>query len=131
MGGYPAAGYISFRMHPEMAVQPRSAPLKTSTNPTLTKTRTLVKYSMAPLNPKLALPSWQRMALLLSLPLIPVLLPAQQSAADDNVDEETTIELSPFQVDVSEDMGYYSAQTLAGGRVNSNLKDVATSVQVV
>ena len=86
---------------------------------------------MAPLNPKLALPSWQRMALLLSLPLIPVLLPAQQSAADDNVDEETTIELSPFQVDVSEDMGYYSAQTLAGGRVNSNLKDVATSVQVV
>ena len=114
-----------------MAVQPRSAPLKTSTNPPLTKTRTLVKYSMAPLNPKLALPSWQRMALLLSLPLIPVLLPAQQSAADDNVDEETTIELSPFQVDVSEDMGYYSAQTLAGGRVNSNLKDVATSVQVV
>ncbi len=28
-------------------------------------------------------------------------------------------------------MGYYSAQTLAGGRLNSKLKDVATSVQVV
>lgn len=71
------------------------------------------------------------MACLLSMPLIPVLLPAQQSTNGENVDEESIIELSPFQVDVSEDVGYYSAQTLAGGRLNSNLKDVATSVQVV
>jgi hypothetical protein len=29
------------------------------------------------------------------------------------------------------DQGYFSAQTLAGGRIRSELKDVATSVQIV
>ncbi len=46
-------------------------------------------------------------------------------------DEEDIIELSPFEVDASADQGYYSAQTLAGGRLSTQLKDVATSVQVI
>ncbi len=86
---------------------------------------------MKPQTPKFVLPIGRTLALLMIAPLIPVLLPAQQSAADDNVDEETTIELSPFEVDASQDQGYYSAQTMAGGRLKTNLKDVATSVQVV
>jgi hypothetical protein len=55
------------------------------------------------------------------------LLQAQATAEDD----EEVIELSPFVLDGSSDMGYYSSQTLAGGRMKSDLKDVATSVQVV
>lgn len=52
-----------------------------------------------------------------------------QSASQ--VDEEDVIELSPFEVDASDNQGYYSAKTLAGGRLSTQLTDVATSVQVV
>jgi|GEM_PF-2111876 len=62
---------------------------------------------MAQKNLKFNLPSWRRMALLFNAPLIPVLLPAQQHTVDEDVDEKAIIELSPFQVDVSEDRGYY------------------------
>lgn len=64
----------------------------------------------------------------LSTLFIPLGLSAQSQS---EVDEESVVELSPFQVDASEDQGYYSSQTLAGGRLQSNLRDVATSVQVV
>lgn len=67
-----------------------------------------------------------KLALLASIPLVPIFLSAQES---DN--EEEIFELSPFTVDGSKDAGYYSSQTLAGGRVNSDLKNLATSVQVV
>lgn len=53
------------------------------------------------------------------------------SAQTEDEEEETIYELSPFQVDESENLGYFSAQTLAGGRLSTNLSDVATSVQVV
>ncbi|MDQ8179574.1 TonB-dependent receptor plug domain-containing protein [Pelagicoccus sp. SDUM812005] len=68
----------------------------------------------------------RRLALIASIPLVPALATAQESDA-----EEEIFELSPFTIDGSEDQGYYSSQTLAGGRLKSNLKDVATSVQVV
>ena len=51
--------------------------------------------------------------------------------AQSVVDDEAVVELSPFEVDANADQGYYSTQTLAGGRLNTNLKDLATSVQVV
>lgn len=41
------------------------------------------------------------------------------------------VELSPFVINAANDRGYYSSQTLAGGRLKTELKDVATSVQVV
>ena len=53
------------------------------------------------------------------------------SAQTEDEEEETIYELSPFQVDESENLGYFSAQSLAGGRLSTNLSDVATSVQVV
>lgn len=51
--------------------------------------------------------------------------------AQENADGEEVFELSPFQIDGSQDQGYYSSQTLAGGRLNTDLKNIATSVQVV
>ncbi|MDA0349480.1 MAG: TonB-dependent receptor plug domain-containing protein [Verrucomicrobia bacterium] len=61
--------------------------------------------------------------------LIFCLLPSA-FAQETNEDKET-YELSPFQVDESADSGYYASQTLAGGRLKTNLSDVASSVQVV
>jgi len=57
---------------------------------------------------------------------ISVLLQAQ-----DDANGEEVYELSPFTVDDSQNQGYYSTQTLAGGRLNTDLKNIATSVQVV
>jgi len=51
------------------------------------------------------------------------------TAQDTESDE--VFELSPFQIDASNEQGYYSSQTLAGGRLNTDLKNIATSVQVV
>ncbi len=53
------------------------------------------------------------------------------SAQTEEDDDRNVYELSPFQVDESGTVGYYSSQTLAGGRLNTDLKDIATSVQVV
>ncbi|MBC9867046.1 MAG: TonB-dependent receptor plug domain-containing protein [Opitutae bacterium] len=66
-------------------------------------------------------------------PLLLIGLSAGMLSAQEQEDEEDSdiFELSPFQVDESADLGYYSAQTLAGGRLKSNLRDVATTVQVV
>ena len=48
-----------------------------------------------------------------------------------STDEEPTV-LSPFVVDASEDKGSYQAQsTLAGTRVRTDLKDVASAISVV
>ena len=53
------------------------------------------------------------------------------SAQTEDEEDGNIFELSPFQVDESETVGYYSSQTLAGGRLTTALKDIATSVQVV
>jgi outer membrane receptor protein involved in Fe transport len=53
----------------------------------------------------------------------------QQPAA---ADEEETIELSPFTITAAEDEGNYRATaTLAGSRIRTELKDVASSISVV
>lgn len=72
-----------------------------------------------------------RLGLACSAPLLTAALLAQQTQDADVSDSEDVIELSPFEVDASDDSGYYSRNTLAGGRMNSDLKDLATSVQVV
>ncbi len=53
------------------------------------------------------------------------------SAQTEDEEDGNIFELSPFQVDESENVGYYSSQTLAGGRLTTALKDIATSVPVV
>lgn len=60
-----------------------------------------------------------------------VMVLGQSQAQDDSDPEEEVFELSPFTVDGSEDNGYRGTHTMAGGRLKSELKDVATSVQVV
>ncbi len=67
-----------------------------------------------------------RLAVLAGVVFGGLTLALAQEQEDDNI-----YELSPFQVDESADAGYYAAQTLAGGRVRTNLSDVATSVQVI
>ena len=58
---------------------------------------------------------------------------AQVVSSVNNASQETEkpIVLSPFTVDESETKGYYAPNTLAGTRIKSSLKDIASSVQVV
>ncbi len=51
------------------------------------------------------------------------------NAQDSGTDE--VFELSPFTVDSSSDSGYRATSTLAGSRLNSQLKDVAASISVI
>ncbi len=46
-------------------------------------------------------------------------------------DSEGTIELTPFMVSTEEDEGYTSATTLAGTRLNTELRDIGSSVTVI
>jgi iron complex outermembrane recepter protein len=41
------------------------------------------------------------------------------------------VELSPFNVDASRDVGYLAGNTLAGSRLNTSLKDTAASISVL
>jgi hypothetical protein len=56
-----------------------------------------------------------------------------QAVNDDNVrsSSESAVELSPFVVEEETNQGYYSSQTLAGGRLRQDIKDIGSSIQVV
>ncbi|MGH8588881.1 MAG: hypothetical protein ACREXX_05945 [Gammaproteobacteria bacterium] len=41
------------------------------------------------------------------------------------------VELSPFFVEEATEQGYYASQTLAGGRLRQDIKDIGASIQVV
>ncbi|MBK1879376.1 TonB-dependent receptor plug domain-containing protein [Pelagicoccus mobilis] len=69
---------------------------------------------------------WLTMTLVAATPCLSV--SAQDS---DDSDEEDIFELSPFQVDGSNDEGYRGASTTAGSRLNTELKDVSASVTVL
>ena len=58
-------------------------------------------------------------------------LSAQTTAAPAAKADEETIVLSPFVVEASEDQGYTAKDTLAGTRVRTELKDVASAISVV
>lgn len=51
--------------------------------------------------------------------------------ASSSSDAEETIELSPFTVDASQDVGYHANSTTVGSRLNTQLRDVAASVTVL
>lgn len=53
------------------------------------------------------------------------------SENDKNQKTEEIVTLSPFVVDASKDQGYRATSTLAGSRINTDLKDVAQSITVV
>lgn len=52
-------------------------------------------------------------------------------AQEDEDVEDDIFELSPFEVDGSENEGYRGTNTLAGSRLNTQLKDVASAISVV
>lgn len=56
--------------------------------------------------------------------------PDADSKPDPKPDSETVV-LSPFQVDASKNQGYRATSTLAGSRINTDLKNVANAVTVV
>lgn len=53
------------------------------------------------------------------------------SAQETESNQEDVFELSPFEVSTSENVGYLANNSLAGTRINSQLRDIANSVQVV
>jgi outer membrane receptor protein involved in Fe transport len=56
---------------------------------------------------------------------------AQSTAPASNTSAEEAIELSPFVVREDTDQGYYASQTLAGGRLRQDIKNIGSSIQVV
>lgn len=47
------------------------------------------------------------------------------------VEDETTLVLSPFEVTTQKDKGYAASSSLAGSRLNTELRDVGAAVQVI
>ncbi len=62
-----------------------------------------------------------------------IVFPLQQGLAQTagNADPEEIFELSPFSVEGTQDLGYLATSSMAGSRLNTNLRDVGSSIQVV
>ena len=61
-----------------------------------------------------------------------LLLTGQSFAQNSNPEAaDEVFNLSPFTVDASDDQGYRATNTLAGSRLNTNLKDVSAAISVV
>jgi outer membrane receptor protein involved in Fe transport len=73
--------------------------------------------------------AWMAAVSLLSLGAIHAQTTAEKSETDPKDDE--MIVLSPFVVDSSKDEGYRATSTLAGSRINTQLRDVAAPITVV
>ena len=56
-------------------------------------------------------------------------LPLGLLAQTDN--EDDTYELTPFTIEDDANVGYLATLTLAGGRIQQNLKDTGAAVQVI
>ncbi len=56
---------------------------------------------------------------------------AQTTTEDGFEDDENVYTLSPFEIDSSGDVGYYTANTLAGSRLNTKMSDLASSITVI
>ncbi len=60
-----------------------------------------------------------------------ICLTAGALAQDEQSESEQTYELSPFSVSAADDTGYQATSSLAGTRLNTELKDIAGAIQVV
>jgi outer membrane receptor protein involved in Fe transport len=56
---------------------------------------------------------------------------AQSSTGSSEIDDEDVIVLSPFEVSAEEEQGYTAATTLAGNRLNTELRDIGNAVTVI
>ena len=70
-------------------------------------------------------------AMLLALAFAPVLLAQNATPATAPAAEDDTITLSPFEVSSKKDVGYLATNTLAGSRLNTELKDTAAAISVL
>ncbi len=61
----------------------------------------------------------------------PSLAPSSYGGQPVRTNADGVVELSPFQVDASSDVGYYATNTLAGSRLNTKIEDLASSITVV
>lgn len=66
---------------------------------------------------------------LLLLPAVATM--AQKASTTTSEADDEVLKLSPFVVSTEGDSGYYATSSLAGSRLNTNLRDVASSVQVI
>lgn len=78
-----------------------------------------MKYSSLPLS----------LAAIVSLLLSTATVQVGAQTPDPSRDEETVV-LNPFMVTTDQDVGYLAANSLAGSRLNTSLKDIAASVSV-
>ena len=58
-------------------------------------------------------------------------IPVELAPADNKVEEQELLILSPFEVSGQKDTGYQATETLAGTRIRTQLKDVASSISIV
>ncbi len=65
------------------------------------------------------------------LSLAPAVIFAQVSDSSSSDDEDEIFELSPFEVTGDEDVGYMATASLAGSRLNTELRDIAAAVQAI
>lgn len=61
-------------------------------------------------------------------PVVPETKPAGEAASADDSD---VVVLSPFEVTAQKDEGYAAATTLAGNRLNTQLRDVGSAISVI
>ncbi len=91
--------------------------------------------SIVPTKMKTA-PRLSRRVAALAVLLVPCAYMYAQTAAAPSPTAKTdekddVIVLSPFEVSVSKDEGYHAANTLAGNRLNTQLRDIGSAVSVV
>jgi hypothetical protein len=60
-----------------------------------------------------------------------VLAQTTEKKTDKTDDDSEVIQLSPFEVSSTKDQGYAASSSLAGSRLNTELRDIAAAVQVV
>lgn len=82
---------------------------------------------------------WEILASVVLLALAPAVAwgqaaPSAAAKKDDKKEEkkeENVVQLSPFEVASNKDQGYAASSSLAGSRLNTDLRDVASAIQVV
>jgi len=82
------------------------------------------------------LPKKLALAILVACTPLSLLAQAANRTADDIKEKDAgkddkILELSPFEVTSSKDKGYAASSSLAGSRLNTELRDIAAAVQVV
>jgi len=114
---HPNTPFTAVPTQLELNPAPLAAPMTTQTTPQAKQPHHLRRQSFLALAGLLIAGSLQAQSA----------APAKQETAT----EDETIVLSPFTVDSSKDRGYHATNTLAGSRVNTQLKDIPASISVV